>query len=252
MLILLPPSEGKSSPAAGPRFDASALSFPELTALRTRLVKELVRVCTKDPKAASILGLGPRQHDEVTVNAHLLKAPCAPAIEIYTGVVYDALDVSTLRKAERTRLQRSTAIGSALFGLLRPDDLIPAYRLSGDVALLGSPAAYWREAVSAQLAAERGFILDLRSQTYSNLGPLPASTWSHSAVGRVLTERGGKRTVVSHFNKASKGRLARAVAQQGARTLDDLIALTKKMGWKAELTESTKGPATLDLIVPEL
>jgi len=252
VLILLPPSEGKTAPADGPRPEIASLSFPALNPLRTKLLAELIRVCAKDPQAASILGLGPRQLDEITVNAHLRKAACAPAIEVYTGVLYDALDVHSLRKAERARLQRSTAIASALFGLVRPDDLIPAYRLSGDVSLLGSPAAYWRDAISVEIAKEKTFILDLRSQAYAACGPIPAEAQARSAVGRVLTERGGKRTVVSHFNKASKGRLVRAVAQSGAKGLDDLLELARELDWKAELTESTKGPATLDLIVPEL
>jgi hypothetical protein len=144
VLILLPPSEGKTSPAAGPKLDLAALSFPELNRGRTATLKALIDVCAKDPKsAASILGLGPTQADEVRVNALLRKAACAPAVEVYTGVLFDALDVTSLGKPARRRLQATTVISSALFGLVRPDDLIPAYRLSGDVALpgIGAPAA---------------------------------------------------------------------------------------------------------------
>ena len=39
------------------------------------------------------------------------------------------------------------AVTSALFGLVRPGDRIPAYRLSGDVSLpgLGPVAGVWRQ-----------------------------------------------------------------------------------------------------------
>ena len=150
MLILLPPSEGKTSPAAGPKLDLAALSFPELNRGRTATLKALIDVCAKDPKsAASILGLGPTQADEVRVNALLRKAACAPAIEVYTGVLFDALDVTSLGKPARRRLQATTVISSALFGLVRPDDIVIigahfdsiANRTPGDPSATNAPGA---------------------------------------------------------------------------------------------------------------
>ncbi len=258
MLILLPPSEGKTSPAAGPTLDLASLSFPELRGLRTATLRALIEMCVKDPHAASILDLGPTQAEEVRVNARLRKAPCAPAIEIYTGVLFDALDVDSLRKPARRRLQASTVISSALFGLVRPDDLIPAYRLSGDVALpgIGSPAAHWRDAVGAVISQSTGVIVDLRSQMYANLGPIPADCASRAVSARILLEKNGKRSIVSHHNKASKGRLVRALAERTTqpKSVDDLMSALRELKWKCELSESRKPglPATLDVIVPEI
>jgi uncharacterized protein len=259
VLILLPPSEGKTSPAKGPKLDLAALSFPELTRGRTATLKALINLCAKDPgSAAVILGLGPTQADEVRVNALLRKAACAPAIEVYTGVLFDALDVTSLGKPARRRLQASTAISSALFGLVRPDDLIPAYRLSGDVALpgIGAPAAHWRDAVGGVIGKSNGVIVDLRSQMYANLGPIPAEAASRAVTARILLEKDGKRSIVSHHNKASKGRLVRALAEQSSqpKSIDDLMTALRELTWKCELSESRKVglPATLDIIVPEI
>lgn len=258
MLILLPPSEGKTSPSAGPKLELAGLSFPELTRPRTATLKALIDLCSKDPNAASILGLGPTQADEVRVNAHLRKAPCAAAIEIYTGVLFDALDVTSLGKPARRRLQASTVISSALFGLVRPDDLIPAYRLSGDVALpgVGAPAAHWRDFVGEVISQSAGVIIDLRSQMYANLGPIPAEVADRAVSARILLEKNGKRSIVSHHNKASKGRLVRALAERTAqpKSVDDLMKALKELKWKCELSEAKKAgqPATLDIIVPEI
>jgi cytoplasmic iron level regulating protein YaaA (DUF328/UPF0246 family) len=187
------------------------------------------------------LGLGPTQADEVRVNALLRKATCAPAIEVYTGVLFDALDVTSLGKPARRRLQSSTVISSALFGLVRPDDLIPAYRLSGDVALpgIGAPAAHWRDAVGGVIGQSNGVIVDLRSQMYANLGPIPTNVASRAVTARILLEKNGKRSIVSHHNKASKGRLVRALVERGAqlKSVDELMSALRELKWKSELGE---------------
>lgn len=238
--------------------DLAGLSFPALTRPRTATLKALIDLCAKDPNAAAVLGLGPTQANEVRVNTHLRKAPCAPAIEIYTGVLFDALDVRSLGKPARRRLQASTVISSALFGLVRPDDLIPAYRLSGDVSLpgTGAPSARWRDAVGEIITQSTGVIIDLRSQMYANLGPIPAEAAQRAVSARILLEKNGKRSIVSHHNKASKGRLVRALADRSAqpKSIDSLMKALKELSWKCELSESKKSgqPATLDIIVPEI
>jgi cytoplasmic iron level regulating protein YaaA (DUF328/UPF0246 family) len=99
-----------------------------------------------------------------------------------------------------------------LFGLLRADDLVPAYRLSATSKLPGRPplATRWRPHMEPALAemAESELIVDLRSGSYAALGRLPGAV----RVDVVAERADGKRTVVSHFNKAHKGRLARILA----------------------------------------
>lgn len=47
MLVLLPPSEGKTAPENGPPLDLEQLAFPELTARRERLFDNLERLATR-------------------------------------------------------------------------------------------------------------------------------------------------------------------------------------------------------------
>lgn len=256
MLILLPPSEGKHSPEAGPRFKAASLGFPDLKAIRAGVLDAVIELCSSRPaRAATILGLGPKQRDLIALNAQLRSAPCAPAIEVYTGVLYEALGFDSLPAAARKRADGRVAIASALFGLLRPSDRIPAYRLSGDTTLpaLGTLASVWRDAISAEIGRHTGPILDLRSGAYVALGPIPEPIAHRSFIGRVLLEKNGKRSVVSHHNKATKGRLVRAVLQSSTvpKKAADVPGYLRKLGFTAEIREPAKDgdPLGLDIIV---
>ena len=259
MLILLPPSEGKAAPAKGPALRLARLSFPTLNLTRTSAVDALIRLCEGPPaKARTVLGISARQDDELERNRSLRTAPTAPAGEIYTGVLYDALDLATLPKRSRARAASDIAIASALFGLLRIDDPIPAYRLSGDATLpgVGKLATTWREVVPAAIAdaAGRGVVLDLRSSAYVALGPLPPELTERSLVARVLQDKGGKRTIVSHHNKATKGRIVRGLlAQPRPRTVDGVAEALAAADYRVELAPPVKGgPWTVDVVVREL
>lgn len=259
MLILLPPSEGKTAPARGKPLELPSLAFPSLTETRDRVLTHLVDLCRGDiQKAADVLGLGPKQLDLVDRNADLPTAPTARADAIYTGVLYDALDVATLPTAAKRQATTRVATASALFGLLSPADRIPAYRLSGDASLpgLGSLASVWRPALGAAVGERLGdgLLVDLRSGMYANLWrPEPGSA-SRVAGVRVLHEHDGRRKVVSHFNKATKGRIVRALLEAGAtpRTPAALADALRDLGWHVE--EGTTGPrgTELDVVVSEV
>lgn len=254
MLILLPPSEGKTRPESGAPLDLDALSFGRLTPVRAQLLRTLVKLCNGNPKRAmQVLGLGTTQADAITINAVLQEEPAARADAIYTGVLFSELDLPSLDDASRKRADESLAISSALFGLLRPDDLIPAYRLSGNVTLprLGTVAGRWRTPlprVMRELAGD-GLLVDLRSGTYTALGKPPAELADRTATMRVLHEHQGARKVVSHFNKATKGRIVRGLLESGAdpRTVDELQAVLSDLGWTVE-----RDSQRLDIVVAEV
>ena len=259
MLILLPPSEGKAMPAKGTPLRMSRLSFPSLTPTRDAVAEALVRLCTGPaPKSRHVLGISARQDEELRRNRALFDAPTAPAGDIYTGVLYEALDLSSLPARSRKRAASDLAIASALFGLVRVDDPIPAYRLSADTTLpgVGRLASAWREDLGDAIAeaAGNGVVLDLRSSAYVALGPVPAAMAQRTLVARVLQERGGKRVVVSHHNKATKGRIVRSLlAEPRSRTAADVAGALGNAGYRVELAPPKKdGPWTVDVIVREL
>ncbi len=254
MLILLPPSEGKTRPATGAPLELESLSFPTLTPVRAQLLRALVKMCSGNPKRAmQALDLGPTQADAIEINAGLFEEPTARADEIYTGVLFSMLDVATLDPASRARADESLAVASALFGLVRPSDQIPAYRLSGDGSLprLGTVASRWRTPLPRVLrdAAGDGLLIDLRSGMYAALGKPPADLADRTVTMRVLHEHHGVRKVVSHFNKATKGRIVRALLESGAdpSSVDELQSVLGDLGWSVE-----RDGQRLDVVVAEV
>ncbi|MFI5425805.1 YaaA family protein [Aeromicrobium sp. UC242_57] len=179
-----------------------------------------MKLSNGNPKrAAEVLGLGPTQADAIEINAGLTDEPTTRADAIYTGVLFSALDLPTLDASARSRADESIAIASALFGLVRPSDHIPAYRLSGNVTLprLGTIAGRWRNPLPKVMAdvVGDGLLIDLRSGTYTALGKPPTELAERTATMRVLHEHNGQRKVVSHFNKATKGRIVRGLMESG-------------------------------------
>lgn len=236
VLILLPPSESKHLPARGKPLDLESLSNPSLTPLRRELLQAVQHLCRTDPaRAIEALGLGPTQFDLVVQNSELDSAPTAAATRIYTGVLYAALDHPTLTGKDLRRANKRIAIVSALFGLVCASDRIPAYRLSGGSRLPGVPAlaGYWREALSAQIIGHRGLVVDMLSSPYASFVSLP-----RDAVTVKVWQSGpaGQRTAASHFNKATKGHLARALvkAEEISRPAD-LLDEVRQAGFEADL-----------------
>ena len=218
MLVLLPPSEGKAPGGRGAPLDLARLSHPSLNPVRARLVDALQAAAQDDPAALQAALACPA--GEVDKDAALTTSPTLPALQRYTGVVYEALSYATLSPAGRRRANASLRVASALFGLLAPRDPVPAYRLSAGTSLpqVGSLAAAWRPVLEPELAGYR-LVVDLRSGPYAALARVPGAVQV-----RVLRESDGARTVVSHDNKHTKGRLARALCEQGARSVGDVAA----------------------------
>jgi cytoplasmic iron level regulating protein YaaA (DUF328/UPF0246 family) len=259
VLVLLPPSEGKTAPLDGPPLDFAALSLPALNPARRKVLSSLVSLCRSTPThALDVLGLSPGQVAEVARNKALRKAPTSPAWQVYTGVLFAALDLGGMDPAARARLTDWVLVWSGLWGAGRLTDPIPAYRLSGAVTLPGTGrlATYWRGPLRTALAGPTrdGLVVDLRSGTY-------AASWSgppeRTAAIRVIHEQGDRRTVASHFNKATKGRLLRALAESGAtpQTVDELVDAIRAAGFRVEpVAEPQRGPGShvLEVVVDTL
>lgn len=266
MFILLPPSEGKTPAATGDPLDLGALWLPELTTARKRALTRLVALCRRTSarsvaESLRVLGLTEGQRSEITRNGGLATMPAAPAAEVYTGVLYEALDATGLPVPALVWLDETAAVFSGLWGVVRMNDRIPAYRCAIGSTLpapVGGLTAYWKRALKAPLDRVAGDrpVLDLRSVSYAAMWTPPAAT---SATVRVLHERTvdgrTQRSVVSHFNKATKGRIVRALAEARAApaTVDEMIVALRDLKLTVEERERVPGrPRQLDVVVSEL
>jgi cytoplasmic iron level regulating protein YaaA (DUF328/UPF0246 family) len=223
MLVLLPPSEGKTAPVTGDPVDLGSLAFPSLNKTRERLINVLARLGS-GPRALAALGISPGLVDEAARNAVIREAPAAPAASVYTGVLYEHLGLGELPG-------ENVLIASALWGFVRPSDRIPAYRLSIGAKLPRIPtlAGLWREPLRRALPDE-GLIVDMRSGGY-------AAAWKpkHATVVGVRAFAGGQ--TISHMVKATRGDVARILLTgPEPATPDEVLARVREAGLDANLS----------------
>lgn len=215
MLVLLPPSETKRPGGRRAPLNLDRLALPELRPQREATVEALTALSTDPDEAARVLKLSARQHADVAANAGLRTGPTLPAVDRYTGVLFDALDAGSLDPAGRRWLGRHVLIHAAAFGPVGALDPIPGYRLGPAATLPGLPPLrrLWAEAVTDALRnRDEPFVLDLRSEAYVALGPVPADVPS-AYVRVVSTSDDGTVRALNHFNKTAKGAFLRALAQ---------------------------------------
>jgi uncharacterized protein len=259
VLVLLPPSEGKASSGRGAPLDPGSLSLPGLAPARAAVLAELVDLCAGDEeKAREVLGLSEGLRGEVAKNTGLRTAGARPAGEIYTGVLYDALGLASLDTAAKRRAARSLLVFSGLWGAVRVTDRIPSYRCSMGVKLpgLGALGAHWRGPMAEVLpeAAGSGLVLDLRSAAYAAAWKPKGEVAARTATVRVL--HAPTRKVVSHFNKATKGRIVRSLLTAGIAPAGpgELVEALRDLGYAVEAAAPGRaGQAwALDVLVDEI
>ncbi len=256
MLLLLPPSEGKSVPDDGAPLDLASLSSPSLTRQRKAVLTALV-AASRRRDALDVLGVSVGLADEVARNVSLATAPTAPAAEIYSGVLYAAAGLADLPPAAAARAEDSVRIVSALWGAVSPADSIPAYRLSMGTKLppLGALAPSWRPHLAAALdpRATGDVVIDCRSAPYAAAWKVPAVA-EHVAV-RVLRDLDGKRSVVSHNAKHTRGVLTGHLLTRAepVHTAEELLKAAYELVGTAlldaTLLPGARGASTLELVV---
>lgn len=256
VLVLLPPSEGKTAPLGpGSLVLGDLVHAEELGPVRERVQEALVRLSRgrSRTRALHLLGLSPGLQGELDRNAALRTAPAGPAAEVYSGVLYQHLDLASLTPRARARASERILVASALWGVVRLEDRIPAYRLSMGAtlpALRRTLAATWKPALAAALPDDE-LVVDCRSGGY-------AAAWKPAggvlvAVRAFSESASGARKPISHMAKATRGDVARLVAQ--ARTdpssPEALADLVERAGRVVELAPPAKPGAAWHLDVIE-
>ncbi len=258
MKILLPPSEGKAVPQpdpaqpddAAPRLDLEALVLPELAPQREQVLEALIEASGRED-AQAVLKVGAKVMEEVQANRTLRDAPAAAAHQIYTGVLFDALDAGSLTEGPLVRAEEQVLIFSGLFGATGFTDRIPAYRLSMDVKLgdLGNLGTFWKKQLVRPMGELVGdeLVVDCRSASYGKaFQPAPEQTLMVNS----FTERDGQRKVVTHFAKHARGELTGMLLRSEGRpeTIEEVAEIAEQR-WRVEIRPAEgRKPHQLDLI----
>lgn len=236
MLFLLPPSECKTEGGQPLSLEFVALTFGGMEPAREAVYEQLLKYSSSGAKTAM-------REEHLKQNLEFLTSPLMPAIDRYSGTLYDALhgrglkgtptEHNELTPSERQRAGESVFIQSALFGLIPANNLIPNYRFSAGTKLPGFDLKkHWQvahEVIWKRLEGNR--IIDLRSKAYAELAPIPDAF--DALTVEVFDGKSGK--ALNHFNKKSKGQFVRAYLQ-GAETLE---AMAKDAGLRMSVEGKT-------------
>lgn len=189
-----------------------ALSFPALGPTRAAVLDALVAV-SAEPDALRRLGAPPVARDVVDAHVRLLDAPAAPVATLYSGVLFDALGLSTLDAASRRRARSWIVVISALWGALRVGDRVPPYRLNmcGRLPGLAHLPDVWREPLDDALpaAAPRGVVVDCRVAEYATAWRPSGALAARTVVVKVVRADDPTRGESSHASKRVRGLLVR-------------------------------------------
>lgn len=251
MRILLPPSAGKTTKKSTNHLQLEKLWQAEhLTQTRRQLIDDVQNTALL-ADAAQIFKLGPKNAHEISQNLEVYDAPALAAWQLYDGVLYEAAKFAQIfsygacaqdgqgqgqgnqpqgsgqgqggqSQADQSQglqrqLEELTLVFSALFGPVRLTDLITPHRLSGSVKLpgQGSVASIWSKALKELLTQQLSghVVVDLRSAEYGAMyRPTRGSDCLLLNIGVAkVNPATGKRSVVSHWAKHTRGLLAGAL-----------------------------------------
>ena len=194
------------------------------------------------PQIARLMDLGPALA-ETTVRDLAFwgepRRPRRPALGVFTGLVFKNLDPWSLPAAVWAAAQDRLRILSGLYGLLRPRDLVEAYRLEMGCKFKPAPrtslAAFWRPLITADLNRDlkRGeTVLNLAAGEY--LDAVDVKALKGPLIWPVFKQRrdDGKLKVVTVYAKQARGLMARFVLEHGIDDPAGLMAFTAD-GWEA-------------------
>ena len=156
-----------------------------------------------------------------------------PAVYTFSGDVYQGLEVGTLQAAKIPVMQERLRILSGLYGLLRPLDLIQAYRLEmGTTLKIGSKKdlyAFWKTKITAAINEEMtqdDLLVNLASNEYFKA--IDAKKIDATIVSPQFKDyKNGQLKIISFFAKKARGVMARYLLETNAKNIEDVLAFAE-------------------------
>ena len=124
----------------------------------------------------------------------------APAMKVYAGVLYEALDYKSLSAAAKKKAEKSLIIISSKYGAIGPMEKIKSYKAKIDNAKMKTKVAAVLD------AREEELIIDCRSSTYQSVWAAPLNNCIEI---RVFQNVNGEKRVITYLSKKTRGEIAR-------------------------------------------
>ena len=213
MFVLIPPSEGKATDTLSPsKVKVATALLKDTKGVQTHLKHlsptELQKFYSaKTPEKTAVVH---------ALNLGVTKAPAIPAIERYTGVVYQHLDYTTLKHKAYAR--KHLLFISGLWGLIPAGEVIPDYKLPINTWL----AKYWREINGQRLQdlAKGKLVLNLLPHAYAK-----AIHYDNLITVNFKVQDGKKSA--GHFAKAIKGKFLRFLMENKIKSTNEFNKFTE-------------------------
>ena len=210
MIILLPPSEGKTSGGEG-LWVPSDGDFGQALGEARCAVIEGIKSALHSGQMRNSGRINAVGTNKLVVEG---EAPVMAASRRYTGVVWKHIDPDTLGQAGCMRASDSVSVVSGLGGLFGWDSLVPDYRLKmgSTLPVVGVLASHWSRHLTELVMsrAAGGPVIDLLPIEHARAFVVPlqyADQWTRV---ELVDAEGGRS---GHNGKAAKGRLVRALLQ---------------------------------------
>lgn len=230
MLILLSPAKTLdysdfelNVPLSSPRLiNDSKLLLKELKKLSKSDISKLMSVSEKiSSNVYSYI------HD---FNPNFTKKNSKPAILAFKGGVYKAFDFSTYKKSDITFMDKSVRILSGFYGVLKPFDLMQAYRLEMGrklkVAKTNNLYEFWEDKVVDLLnqdlkTSKSKYILNLASNEYFKV--VNQSNVNAEIINIAFKEKKGKEyKVIGIFAKRARGLMTDYIVKNKIKDLNGI------------------------------
>lgn len=248
-VLLIPPSETKATPPGNGMAFANAQkskrtnAFQDLEPHRKLVMDALEAVLSRNGGWEEVFEVRNDALEEaLRLNRNYMNSTTLPARDLYQGIMYQAINFKTLTAKDRKLFDQSTLIFSGFFGLLKPTDRIPPYKLKMSANLggmVGKVANYWRQPVSEVLRRELkgkvvwNFLPDQYKRVWDSSGEIRAE---HQVkfVKRVIRSGVAEWKTISHHSKSLKGALIRHMLKKDAESPKALKDFTHPDGYHYE------------------
>ena len=211
--------------ATVPQFVAQAAQLNQM--LRTLDVPKLAQLMSISDKLAVLnVARNNQWSEKFTIDN------AKPSILAFDGDVYDGFAAKAMTVAQLKQAQARIRILSGLYGILRPLDLLQAYRLEMGTALSNPKGkdlyAFWGTQLAEQINHEltshkTPVLINLASDEYFK--SLPLKALEAPVVAPVFKyQKGVQYKLISFFAKRARGMMARFIVENQIDSVDALKA----------------------------
>jgi len=246
-VLLLPPSEAKIENINKTTTYSEAKrtnSFKEINPARNRLYRHLIEVLSSAnlKELANILELkGAQLQKAIRANFTMGRASTLPAVHRYMGIMFKHINYNDMNQKQKDNFNKNTLIIDGMFGIVRPLDLIPDYKLKITSKLAGlNVAKYWAKELAIVLEKELSekIIIDILPDTHRKVIDFSKGKEHYEII--FAEEVSGKMKNAGHFSKKLKGEFVNFICSKENIEYDDLINWEHSDGFKFSEKYSSK------------